>query len=42
MGIIQKIITKHKEKIAQRNDICDSLIAQIDGALKEKRQFIRC
>lgn len=35
MGIIQKIITKHKEKIAQRNDMCDSLITQIDGALKE-------
>lgn len=35
MGIIQKIITKHKEKVAQRNDMCDSLIAQIDGALKE-------
>lgn len=35
MGIIQKIITKHKEKVAQRNDMCDSLITQIDGALKE-------
>lgn len=23
MGIIQKIITKHKEKVAQRNDMCD-------------------
>ena len=35
MGIIQKIITKHKEKVAQRNDICDSFVAKIDGALKE-------
>lgn len=35
MGIIQIIITKHKEKVAQRNDMCDSLIAQIDSALKE-------
>ena len=35
MGIIQIIITKHKEKVAQRNDMCDSLIAQIDNALKE-------
>lgn len=35
MGIIQKIITNHKEKVAQRNDMCDSLVAQIDGALKE-------
>lgn len=33
MGIIQKIITKHKEKVAQRNDMCDSLVAQIDDAL---------
>ena len=36
MGIIQKIITKHKEKVAQRNDMCDSLVAQIDDALKER------
>jgi len=35
MGIIQSIITKHKEKVAQRNDMCDSLIAQIDNVLKE-------
>lgn len=35
MGIIKKIITKHKEKVAQRNDMCDSLVAQIDDALKE-------
>ena len=35
MGIIQTIITKRKEKITLRNDLCDSLITQIDIALKE-------
>lgn len=35
MGIIQKIISKHKEKVRARNDMCDNLIMQIDTALQE-------
>lgn len=35
MGIIQKIISKHEEKVKARNDMCDNLIMQIDTALQE-------
>ncbi len=35
MGIIQKIVANHKEKVKARNDMCDNLIVQIDTALQE-------
>ena len=35
MGVIQKIIANHKEKVKARNDMCDNLIMQIDAALLE-------
>ena len=35
MGFIQKIVSKHKEKVKVRNEACDNLIAQVDTALQE-------
>lgn len=35
MGFIKIIISKHKEKVKARNELCDNLIMQIDNALKE-------
>ena len=33
MGFIRAIITRHKEKVKTRNDICNNLISQIETAL---------
>lgn len=35
MGLIQKIFISFKEKIRERNELCDDLIGQIDRALQE-------
>lgn len=35
MGLIKTIIAKHKEKVKDRNNTCDNLIAQVDEALNE-------
>ncbi len=35
MGLIKTIIAKHKEKVKDRNNTCDNLIAQVDAALNE-------
>lgn len=35
MGIIQKLFVNHQKKIKARNDLCDSLITQVDTALRE-------
>lgn len=35
MGLIKKIIAKHKERVKVRNEACDNLIAQVDTAIQE-------
>ena len=35
MGLIKKIIAKHKERAKVRNEACDNLIAQVDTAIQE-------
>ena len=35
MGIIKTLISRYKERVKKRNDLCDSYIAQIDTALQE-------
>ena len=35
MGLIKTIIVKHREKVNDRNSMCDNLIAQVDEALNE-------
>lgn len=35
MGFIQKIISKHKERVRVKNEACDNLITQIDTAIQE-------
>lgn len=35
MGFIKKILVNHQKKIKARNDLCDSLIMQVDAALRE-------
>ena len=34
MGFIQEIITQHKEKVKERNHLCDETIARIEDALQ--------
>lgn len=35
MGLVKKIIAKHKERVKVRNEACDNLIAQVDTAIQE-------
>ena len=35
MGLIKKLIEKHKQKVAERNQRCDDMIARITGACSE-------
>lgn len=39
MGFIQKIFAQYREKERERNELCDSLISQIDSGLQEVRKI---
>lgn len=39
MGFIQTIITRHKEKVKERNSLCNETIARIEEALQEVKSL---
>lgn len=40
MGLIKKLIAQYKEKIRERNELCDNLIGQMDAGLQECKNLL--